>query len=143
MESFKKLLDEKDISQISQELSLFIHSADGYANRLKLVYVLLGFMSESCNLLKTIEVEDFISDICKRIEDVEAESNNVKEIYRRHLDSNNEISAVLVNPNRNDISDLKKKIEELLEKFDNLLKQIMADREKLPLDKLLKEQEQK
>lgn len=143
MESFKKLLDDKDISQISQELSLFIHSADGYANRLKLVYVLLGLMNESCNLLKTIEVEDFISDICKRIEDVEAESNNVKEIYRRHLDSNNEISAVLVNPNRNDISDLKKKIEELLEKFDNLLKQIMADREKLPLDKLLKEQEQK
>lgn len=143
MESFKKLLDEKDISQISQELSQFIHSADGYANRLKLVYVLLGFMSESCNLLKTIEVDDFISDIRKRIDDVESESSNAKEIFHRHLGSNNDISAILANPNNNRVSSLQEEIKKLLGEYDLILKGIIESREKLPVQTLIKEQEQK
>lgn len=142
MESFKKLLDEKDINQISQELSQFIHSADGYANRLKLVYVLLGLINESCNLLKTIEVKDFISDIRDRIEGVESESSNTKEIFNRHLGSNNDISAIL-DPNNNRVSTLQEEIKKRLEEYDMILKGIIESREKLPVQTLLKEQEQR
>ena len=72
MENFKTLLDDYNLDQISQELSQFLHSADGYENRLKLTHALLGLINESCVLLKTVDLNDFISEIRKRIEDTES-----------------------------------------------------------------------
>lgn len=143
MESFKTLLDDKNLDQLSRELSLFIHSADGYANRLKLTYALLSLIDESCTLLKTVDLDGFISDIKKRIEDVESQSNNLKEVYRRHLYSNKDISSVLANPDDNRVSNLQKEIERLLVEYDSILKGILEIREKLPVEKRLKEKEQK
>lgn len=142
METFKTLLDDKNIDQISQDLSQFIHSADGYENRLKLTISLLGLINESCALLQTIDVNGFINDIRQRIEDVGSQSNNLKEAYRRHLDSNEAINAVLANPDENRMSTLQKDIERLLGEYDSLLESILRRREELPIQTLLNEQEQ-
>lgn len=142
MENFKTLLDDYNLDQISQKLSQFLHSADGYENRLKLTHALLGLINESCVLLKTVDLNDFISEIRKRIEDIESQSNNLKEVYRRHLDLNKDVSGVLANPNHNKISTLQNEIEKLLKEYDSILKEILEHRKKLPIETKLKEQKQ-
>lgn len=139
METLKTLLDDKNLEQLSKELSYFIHSADGYENRLKLACALLHLIDECCTLLKTVDLDGFISDVRKRIEDVESQSNSLKVTYRRHLDSNNEINAVLVDPDENGVANLQKEIERLLMEYDSILKGILEKREELPIEKLLKE----
>ena len=142
MDTLKTLLDDKNLEQLSRELSQFIHSAEGYANRLKLTYALLGLIDECCTLLKTVDLDGFISDVRKRIEDVESQSSNLKEVYRRHLYSNKGISSVLANPDENRVSYLQNEIERLLVEYDSILKGILETREKLPVEMLLKEKKQ-
>lgn len=142
METFKTLLDDYDLVQIGQKLSQFIHSADGYDNRLKLTFALIDFLNEGCTLLKTIDVNDYINDIRKRVEEIESQSSVLKESYRRHFDSNNDISTILANPADNRISTLQEGITKSLKEYDSILRAIVELRESLPLETLLKEQKQ-
>lgn len=143
METLKTLLDDNNLNQINQELSQFIHSADGYENRLKLTLALISLINEGCTLLSTINVNDFINDIRKRIEDIKSQSSNLKDNYRRHLDSNNEISNIIANPNDNRISSLQEGIMKSLKEYDDILKTIVELRESLPIETMLKEMEQR
>lgn len=142
METFKTLLDDYDLVQIGQKLSQFIHSADGYDNRLKLTFALIDLLNEGCTLLKTIDVNDFINDIRKRVEEIESQSSVLKESYRRHYDSNNDISTILANPGDNRITTLQEGITKSLKEYDSILRAIVELRESLPLETLLKEQKQ-
>jgi hypothetical protein len=142
METFKTLLDDYDLVQLGQKLSQFIHSADGYDNRLKLTFALIDLLNEGCTLLKTIDVNDFINDIRKRVEEIESQSSVLKESYRRHFDSNNDISTILANPGDNRISTLQEGITKSLKEYDSILRAIVELRESLPLETLLKEQKQ-
>lgn len=141
METLKTLLDDKNLNQINQEFSQFIHSADGYENRLKLTLALISLINESCTLLNTINVNDFISDIRKRIDEIESKSSNLKDNYRRHLDSNKEISNIITNPDDNRISSLQEGITKSLKEYDDILKTIVELRESLPIETMLKEME--
>jgi len=139
----KTMMDTLSIKDITQEISEFIHSGDGYENKLKLTLVILHLIEESCMLLKTIDLNDYILEIRKRIEDVESQSNSLKEAYRRHLYSNKDLSSVLACPGDNKVSTLQKEIEKLLGEYDSILKEILKKREELPIEAMLKEQEQR
>ena len=102
-----------------------------------------NLIEESCMLLKTIDLNDYILEIRKRIEDVESQSNSLKEAYRRHLYSNKDLSSVLACPGDNKVSTLQKEIEKLLGEYDSILKEILKKREELPIEAMLKEQEQR
>lgn len=142
MEDLKTMLDNQSITDINQTINKFVHSGDGYENKLKLTFVILNLINESCALLQTINVNGFINDIRQRIEDVGSQSNNLKEAYRRHLDSNEAINAVLANPDDNRMSTLQKDIERLLGEYDSLLESILRRREELPIQTQLNEQQQ-
>ena len=58
------------------------------------------------------------------------------------MGSNNDISAIL-DPNNNRVSTLQEEIKKRLEEYDMILKGIIESREKLPVQTLLKEQEQR
>ena len=139
MKDLKTLLDEKSLDQIKQELSQFVHSADGYANRLKITYALLYLINDGCALLKTIDLNSFISDIRKRIEDIESQSGSLKETYDRHLAANKNISAVLASPSDNKLTTQQKEIEKLHREYDGMLKELLERREKLSIEGQLKE----
>ena len=143
METLKTLLDDNNLNQINQEFSQFIHSADGYENRLKLTLALISLINESCTLLSAINVNDFINDIRKRIEDIESQSSNLKDNYRRHLDSNNELSNIIANPDDTRISSLQEGITKSLKEYDNILNAIVKLRESLPIETRLKEIERR
>lgn len=143
MDDLKTMMDSLSIKDINENVRQFIHSADGYSNRLKLTFALLGLIDESCTLLRTVDLNDFISDIRKRINDIDSQSGNLKEVYRRHLCSNKDISSILADPGNNKVATLQKDIEKFLGDYDGILKELLEQREKLPIETQLKEQEQR
>lgn len=132
----KTMMDTLPISDINQEISEFIHSGDGYENKLKLTLVMLYLIEESSNILRSVDISEFISQVREKTKEIDKQANSLAKEYHINLQQNNEISEILTNED-NRISELQGQISDLLTQYDTLIGKIVATREKLPIQKQL------
>lgn len=143
MEDLKTLLDKgMSIVDINRNTSEFIHTADGYPDKLKLVYVLLNLIQEGTESLRSVNMSDFISQIRGRVDEIEKQSGALSMEYGTHLKQNNEITNLLTKTSDNRIAEIQRQVRELLLEYDRLVKSLVEIRDRLPIEKQL-EQEKK
>lgn len=142
MENLNTMIDKMPIATINQQVSDFVQSAQGHENKIKLTFVLLHLISESIKSIQNIPLQDFISDVREKVGEIEKQATSVANEYHVHLDQNKEIEEALLNTNDNRLRDFQQQIEDLLTKYDDVIKELVKIREKLPIEKQI-EQEQK
>lgn len=142
MENLKILLDSYPLSEVNQATNQFVHSADGYNNKLKLTFVLLNLIHEEIGLLQSVNSSEFISDIRKRVDELNQQAGSLAEEYHAQLLQNNEIQEILSDKKSTRVSDIQARIDSLLQDYDKIIKALVEIRDSLPIEKQL-EQERK
>ena len=142
MENLKILLDSYPLSEVNQATNQFVHSADGYNNKLKLTFVLLNLIQEETGLLQSVNSSEFISDIRKRVDELNQQAGSLAEEYHAQLLQNNEIQEILSDKKSTRVSDIQVQINSLLQDYDKIIKALVEIRDSLPIEKQL-EQEKK
>jgi len=142
MENLKILLDSYPLSEVNQATNQFVHSADGYNNKLKLTFVLLNLIHEEIGLLQSVNSSEFISDIRKRVDELNQQAGSLAEEYHAQLLQNNEIQEILSDKKSTRVSDIQAQIDSLLQDYDKIIKALVEIRDSLPIEKQL-EQERK
>ena len=142
MENLKILLDSYPLSEVNQATNQFVHSADGYNNKLKLTFVLLNLIHEEIGLLQSVNSSEFISDIRMRVDELNQQAGSLAEEYHAQLLQNNEIQEILSDKKSTRVSDIQAQIDSLLQDYDKIIKALVEIRDSLPIEKQL-EQEKK
>lgn len=133
MDKLSELLDNQTIDKIGNEIDSFLQPAGNHPNRLKVAFVLLHTMMKCNDLLSTIDVDEFISDIKKRIIEVEEQSKSLTETYQANLIQDQEIYRVLAD-NSSRVTEISDQIQTLLLEYDNIIKRLVQTKESLPLE---------
>lgn len=143
MEDLKTMLDKgMSIADINKAVNQFIDSAESYKDmdKLKLAFVLLNLIQKGATALCTIDVSDFISKIKKKIDEMEQEKETLSKEYKVHLEQNDKIISILSNENNYEISNIQRKIQDLLSDYDGIIKELVKLREKLPIEKQIEKE---
>lgn len=141
MEDLKTMLEKgMPIAEINRKTSEFVHSAEGYPDKLKLVSVLLNLIQEGNKLLSNVDLGDFIQKISDRVSELNRQSKSLKDKYDVHLAQNDKIIESLSNEKNNDITDIQQQIKELLSEYDAIIKKLVEVRDKLPIEKQLEQE---
>lgn len=143
MEDLKTMLDKgMSIADINKAVNQFIDSAEGYkdTDKLKLTFILLNLIQKGATALCTIDVSDFISKIKKKIDEMEQEKETLSKEYEAHLEQNDKIISILSNENNYEISNIQRKIQDLLSDYDGIIKELVKLREKLPIEKQIEKE---
>ena len=142
MENLKVLLDAHPLLEVDQAIKQFIHSADGYENKLKLTFSLLNLIREGAGLLQTVNSSEFISDIRQRVDEINKQAGSLKDEYHAQLFQDNEIQEILSDNTSTRVSDIQGQIDVLLQEYDKIIKALVELRDSLPIEKQI-EQEKK
>ena len=142
MENLKILLDSYPLSEVNQATNQFVHSADGYNNKLKLTFALLNLIQEETGLLQSVNSSEFISDIRKRVDELNQQAGSLAEEYHAQLLQNNEIQEILSDKKSTRVSDIQAQIDSLRQDYDKIIKALCEIRDSLTIEKQL-EQEKK
>ena len=142
MEDLKTLLDSQPLSEVNQATQQFVHSADGYENKLKLTFALLNLIREGAGLLQSVDSSEFISDIRKRVDELNQQAGSLKDEYHTQLFQDNEIQELLADKTSTRVADIQAQIGSLLQDYDKIIKALVEIRDSLPIEKQL-EQEKK
>ena len=142
MENLKSLMDSRTIADIFQTMHQFIHSADGYGNKLKLTFVLMNLIRGGTELLQSVDSSEFISDIRKRVNELDQQAGSLAEEYHAQLLQDNEIQEILSDNTSTRVSDIQGQIDVLLQEYDKIIKALVELRDSLPIEKQI-EQEKK
>ena len=142
MENLKVLLDAHPLLEVDQAIKQFIHSADGYENKLKLTFSLLNLIREGAGLLQTVNSSEFISDIRQRVDEINKQAGSLKDEYHAQLFQDNEIQELLADKTSTRVADIQAQIDSLFQDYDRIIKALVEIRDSLPIEKQL-EQENK
>jgi archaellum component FlaC len=134
MDNLKSLLESQDLANINRELYQFIHSAEGYENRLKKVFALMYLIAEADNALRAVGMDGFISDIRERVNSIDLQTVKDTAEYHGQLAQNDIIARLLTNPSDNNIEDIRRQISTLLNEYDAAIKLLVELREKMTIE---------
>lgn len=134
MENLKDLLDSKSLTDINNELHQFVHSAEGYENRLKLVFALLYLVNEADAVVKSVDLESFISDIRERVGELDGQSEKLGAEYHAHIAENTKVAQILAGNSNDRIEDIQHQISMLLAEYDDVIKKLVETREKMSIE---------
>ena len=143
MEDLKNMMDSLPIAEINQQIGQFIHSADGYDNKLKVTFVLLNLIQEAAQLLGGVDSNEFISEVRKRVDELDKQSTSLAEAYHTQMAQNDEIVDMLSDNTNNRIADIQDQIGILLSEYDNIVRMLVEVRDNLPIEKQLEKEAQK
>lgn len=143
MENLKTMLDKgMSIAEINRNTSEFIHSADGYPDKLRLVSVLLNLIQEGNRLLNSVDLGDFISKISDGVRELDLQTKALKDTYGVHLVQNDKVIESLTNKKNNCVTDMQQQINKLLSEYDAIIKELVESRDKLPIEKQLEQEKE-
>lgn len=140
MEDLRTMLDKQSITDINQTINEFIHTGDGYPDKLKLVSVLLNLIQEGNELLSSVDLGDFISKISDRVSEIDLQAKALKDTYGVHLIQNDKIIESLTNEKSNNITDIQQQIKKLLSEYDDIIKKLVEVRDNLPIERQLEQE---
>lgn len=139
MESLKDMIDKKmSISDINQITHQYIDSVNSNPDKLRVTFVLLYILKEASNVLSSVDFHDFSKQMIERINFIEKEVKNTSDAFNGHLHENDLIVDVLINNGNTQVSMIQQQIKELLSSYDDMIKQLVAERERLALFELPK-----
>lgn len=143
-ETLKIMLDKKlPITDINSSISLFVHSADDYPDKLKVTFIILNLIKEATGLLHSISLNDFNSQVKEKVNEIDSQAKSLVELYNMHLQQNKDIASLLTDGDDNGMVDLQHKIEELLKAYDGVLKKLVEYRDRLPIEKQIEQESKK
>lgn len=140
MENLKVLLDAHPLLEVDQAIKQFIHSADGYENKLKLTFSLLNLIREGAGLLQTVNSSEFISDIRQRVDEINKQAGSLKDEYHAQLFQDNEIQELLADKTSTRVADIQAQIDSLLQEYDKIIRALVEIRDSLPIEKQLEQE---
>ena len=140
MENLKILLDSYPLSEVNKATNQFVHSADGYNNKLKLTFALLNLIQEETGLLQSVNSSEFISDIRKRVDELNQQAGSLAEEYHAQLLQDNEIQEILSDKKSTRVTDIQAQIDSLLQDYDKIIKALVEIRDSLPIEKQLEQE---
>lgn len=124
-----------NLNELCKNLTQEFTQLSSSDNKLKLVLVLIHIIEEASKQLTNIDINDFITQIKDKINNLESQASNLTKEYHVHLYQNNEVKELLTNDNNNEITDLQDQINNLLTQYDKIIKRLIEIREKLPIEK--------
>lgn len=134
MEDLKTMLDKKmPIAEIKDSIHRYIYSADGYPDKLSLVFVMRDLIQEGSNLLQSINSKDFISQVDEMRNEVVKRAESLSEEYHTQYDQDNRIIDVLRNNDNAEINKLQEEIHGMLSKYDGIIKTLVEERDRMSL----------
>ena len=140
-ENLKIMLDKKlPITDINNSISDFIHSADDYPDKLKLTFIILNLIQEGPVLLQSINLNDFTTQVVKKVNEIDSQADYLTKAYNTHLKQNRDIASMLTDGDDNRLIDLQHKIEEQLQMYDRIIKALLEYRESLPIEKQMEKE---
>ena len=140
MDNLNNILENQKIMQIHETIKEFIHSADGYANRLKLVFALLAIIEESSSALQAVDTNDYIDEVRDKISQLKGRAERLAIAYHSQIAQNKEIYSILADASSDKVANIEHQIEKLLKEYDSIIKGVVEVREQLPLQGQLKAQ---
>lgn len=137
MESIKDMIDKKmSIADINQITHRYIDSVSSSPDKLRVTFVLLYILEEASSALGAVDFHDFSKQMIERITSIEKEVKNTSDAFNGHLHENDLIVDVLINNGNTQVSMIQQQIKELLSSYDDMIKQLVAERERLALFEL-------
>lgn len=141
MEDLKTAFDKGlTIIDINQQVHRFVHSLDDYENRLKKVFVLLNLVAEADTIIRSVDTDAFISDICERIIKLNQEAVKLDAEYHAQLVQNDMVLQILTDSSVNRVEEIKKEIATLLNEYDDIIKTLVDIREKMTIEEQIAEE---
>ena len=101
---------------------------------------MLNLIQEGTSVLRTISVNDFTKQINERIDEVEKEYKTLSDEYNVHFKQDNEIVSILIDKEDKKLASLQNDINNLLSKYDSIIKEIVKIREALPIEKQIEKE---
>ena len=139
MENLRSIL-QYPMAEVQEQLNLFVHSADGYENKLKLYFALLTIISESSALMRTIDINDFLEKVRNLLDDVNSEKSELAREYHIQFFQDKEIATVLADNGAGHLLELQQSVSKALDEFERLLRTIVQTREQLPIGKQMEQE---
>lgn len=137
MESIKDMIDKKmSIADINQITHRYIDSVSNSPDKLRVTFVLLYILEEASSALSAVDFHDFSKQMIERITSIEKEVKTNSDAFNGHLHENNLIMDVLTNNGTTQVSVIQQQIKDLLFSYDDMIKQLVAERERLALFEL-------
>lgn len=137
MESIKDMIDKKmSIADINQITHRYIDSVSSSPDKLRVTFVLLYILEEASSALSAVDFHDFSKQMIERINFIEKEVKNTSDAFNEHLHENDLIVDVLTNNGNTQVSMIQQQIRELLSSYDDMIKQLVVERERLALFEL-------
>lgn len=128
------------MAEVQEQLNAFVHSADGYENKLKLYFALLTLISESSALMRTIDINDFLEKVRNLLDDVNTENSELAREYHIQFFQDKEIATVLADNGAGRLLEIQQSVSKALEEFESLLRTIVETREQLPIGKQMEQE---
>jgi hypothetical protein len=141
-ENLKTMMESKSINEIEQELTEFVHSGDGYENKLKLTFVLLSIIKAGTQSLQSVDVGEFITQVRDKVEETRVQASATSNEFNAHIDQNDEITGVLVGMKNNRIEKIQGDVRSLLKEYDLIIKRLVQIHDHLPIDKQLEREKE-
>lgn len=141
-ENLKAMMESKSINEIEQELTEFVHSGDGYENKLKLTFVLLSIIEAGTQSLQSVDFGDFITQVKNKVEETRLQASATSDEFNVHINQDNEITGGLVGKENHRIAVIQDEVRSLLKEYDSIIKKLVQIHDQLPIEKQL-EQEKK
>lgn len=139
MADLKTMLDNNmSITDINNNVNQFVGSANGHADKLKLTFVALNLLEAGSELLKSVKPDDFISQVKEKINEMKKEKETLSKGYVSHLEQNNKVFEILGDQNNDQIHKLQGNIQELLNEYDGVLREMVAVWDKEQVENTIK-----
>ena len=134
MEDLKTILENNmSIVDIDDKVNRFVDSAKDYDDKLKLTFVALNLLKKGSELLKSVDPNDFISQVTEKINEMKKEKETLSKEYGFHLEQNDNIISVF-GDKTDQIIEKQKKIQTLLSEYDEIIKKLVEQRETLSVE---------
>ncbi len=139
-ENLKIMMESESINEIEQKLTEFIHSGDGYDNKLKLTFVLLSIIETGIQSLQSVDLGDFITQVKNKVEKTRLQASATSDEFNAHINQNDEITGVLVGKENNRIAVIQDEVRSLLKEYDSIIKKLVQIHDQLPIEKQLEKE---
>ena len=124
------LIESSPLSDCKKEIDSQLQSISNHPNEMKLAVIASFLLTGAMRIIKDIDPEKFLESLKTELEKEIKEAENLLQaqgMYMEHLDKNRELIANF-DASVSETGRLSSEINELLDRFDNILKNMAIDR---------------
>ena len=131
------LLKEKDLNTISDDVHSFFSDASRHPNKLKLSIATASIIEAALSVISSINYDDYITELKSKLDGLSMMASESHKKHSAHFDLNKLVRNDLGETDNKDLLSLDEQIERSITRMDEVLKQIIELRDKLPIEKVV------